>query len=165
MLSKSIESISTIKISKYNVLLCISRFLSQELDTRIIIGSFSQELAPKIFCEVFKLKMFGADYAWILHESMRTTWWQNVEFPSSSSTFSPPTQTSSSSKSSSASSSTSSSKRRESWRKDAKWKAQSTRCSPMELYEAVENLIIVSSHNSIVGNNISFSGLVSFLYL
>lgn len=33
----------------------------------------------------------------------------------------------------------------------------------MELYEAVENLIIVSSHNSIVGNNISFSGLVSII--
>lgn len=27
-------------------------FYSQDLDTRIIIGSFSQEVAPKIFCEV-----------------------------------------------------------------------------------------------------------------
>lgn len=141
---------------------------SQELDTRIIIGSFSQELAPKIFCEVFKLKMFGADYAWILHESMRTTWWQNADDNnsfSSSSSFSSFSSTSSSSQSSSSSTASSSStswKRRENWRKETN-KGKSTLCSPMELYEAVENLIIVSSHNSIVGNNISFSGLVSII--
>ncbi|XP_059055510.1 gamma-aminobutyric acid type B receptor subunit 2 [Achroia grisella] len=36
------------------------------LDTRIIIGSFSQEMIPKIFCEAFKLGMFGAEYAWVV---------------------------------------------------------------------------------------------------
>ncbi|KOB74486.1 Gamma-aminobutyric acid type B receptor subunit 2, partial [Operophtera brumata] len=38
----------------------------KELDTRIIIGSFSQEMIPKIFCEAFKLGMFGAEYAWLV---------------------------------------------------------------------------------------------------
>ncbi|XP_063376857.1 gamma-aminobutyric acid type B receptor subunit 2 [Cydia fagiglandana] len=38
----------------------------KELDTRIIIGSFSQEMIPKIFCEAFKLGMWGAEYAWVV---------------------------------------------------------------------------------------------------
>ncbi|XP_075974228.1 gamma-aminobutyric acid type B receptor subunit 3 [Anticarsia gemmatalis] len=38
----------------------------KELDTRIIIGSFSQEMIPKIFCEAFRLGMFGAEYAWLV---------------------------------------------------------------------------------------------------
>ncbi|KAI5642744.1 receptor family ligand binding region domain-containing protein [Phthorimaea operculella] len=38
----------------------------KESDTRIIIGSFSQEMIPKIFCEAFKLGMFGAEYAWLV---------------------------------------------------------------------------------------------------
>lgn len=87
----------------------------QETDTRIIIGSFSQELAPQILCEAYRLRMFGADYAWILHESMGAPWWPD----------------------------------------------QRTACSNHELQLAVENLIVVSTHNSIVGNNVSYSGLVS----
>jgi len=87
----------------------------QETDTRIIIGSFSQELAPQILCEAYRLRMFGADYAWILHESMGAPWWPD----------------------------------------------QQTACSNHELQLAVENLIVVSTHNSIVGNNVSYSGLVS----
>ncbi|XP_076655390.1 gamma-aminobutyric acid type B receptor subunit 3 isoform X2 [Halictus rubicundus] len=38
----------------------------KELDTRIIIGSFSTRLAIQIFCEAWKLGMHGGDYAWIL---------------------------------------------------------------------------------------------------
>ncbi|XP_015184739.1 PREDICTED: gamma-aminobutyric acid type B receptor subunit 2 isoform X7 [Polistes dominula] len=38
----------------------------KELDTRIIIGSFSPELAPHIFCQAWKLGMLDGDYAWIL---------------------------------------------------------------------------------------------------
>nr|XP_033338057.1 gamma-aminobutyric acid type B receptor subunit 2 isoform X1 [Megalopta genalis]XP_033338058.1 gamma-aminobutyric acid type B receptor subunit 2 isoform X2 [Megalopta genalis]XP_033338059.1 gamma-aminobutyric acid type B receptor subunit 2 isoform X1 [Megalopta genalis] len=38
----------------------------KELDTRIIIGSFSPRLAPQVFCEAWKLGMHGGDYAWIL---------------------------------------------------------------------------------------------------
>ncbi|XP_039226240.1 gamma-aminobutyric acid type B receptor subunit 1 isoform X2 [Drosophila yakuba] len=87
--------------------------LLRETDTRIIIGSFSQELAPQILCEAYRLRMFGADYAWILHESMGAPWWPD----------------------------------------------QRTACSNHELQLAVENLIVVSTHNSIVGNNVSYSGL------
>ncbi|KAL4710596.1 hypothetical protein ACJJTC_003232 [Scirpophaga incertulas] len=39
---------------------------SKALDTRIIIGSFSQEMIPKIFCENILLGMFGAEYAWLV---------------------------------------------------------------------------------------------------
>uniref|UniRef100_A0A1I8MU71 Gamma-aminobutyric acid type B receptor subunit 2 n=1 Tax=Musca domestica TaxID=7370 RepID=A0A1I8MU71_MUSDO len=90
--------------------------LLRESDTRIIIGSFSPILAPHILCEAYRLRMFGADYAWILHESMGAPWWHDLA-------------------------------------------ATTSYCTAKELQAAVENLIIVSSHNSIVGNNISLSGL------
>ncbi|TMW45938.1 hypothetical protein DOY81_008982 [Sarcophaga bullata] len=90
--------------------------LLRESDTRIIIGSFSPTLAPLILCEAYRLRMFGADYAWILHESMGAPWWHDLSITGAY-------------------------------------------CSPSELQLAVENLIIVSSHNSIVGNNRSLSGL------
>lgn len=65
--------------------------------------------------------MFGADYAWILHESMGAPWWHDLTITGA-------------------------------------------HCSTAELQLAVENLIIVSSHNSIVGNNRSLSGLVSIVH-
>ncbi|XP_067625917.1 gamma-aminobutyric acid type B receptor subunit 2 isoform X2 [Eurosta solidaginis] len=95
--------------------------LLRETDTRIIIGSFSQDLAPQVLCEAFRLRMFGADYAWILHESMGAPWWNYIS-------------------------------------------AKGTNCTARELQGAVENLIIIASHNRIVGNKTSLSGLgpVSF---
>ena len=63
--------------------------------------------------------MFGADYAWILHESMGPPWTKEMMQPIDD-------------------------------------------CLYGQLMEAVENLIIVSSHNSIVGNQIGLSGLVRF---
>ncbi|XP_032294068.1 gamma-aminobutyric acid type B receptor subunit 2 [Drosophila virilis] len=92
--------------------------LLRETDTRIIIGSFSQELAPQILCEAYRLRMFGADYAWILHESMGAPWWTDQQTP----------------------------------------------CTKHELQLAVENLIVVSTHNSIVGNNVSYSGLNNHMF-
>lgn len=65
--------------------------------------------------QAYKLGMYGADYAWILHETMGPPWWQQ----------------------------------------------SLAECSQWELEQAVENLIIVSSHNSIVGGESSISGLVS----
>ncbi|KAH8393871.1 hypothetical protein KR215_004468, partial [Drosophila sulfurigaster] len=94
--------------------------LLRETDTRIIIGSFSQELAPQILCEAYRLRMFGADYAWILHESMGAPWWTNEKSPH--------------------------------------------HCTPHELQLAVENLIVVTTHNSIVGNNVSYSGLNNHMF-
>ncbi|KAF2880965.1 hypothetical protein ILUMI_25181, partial [Ignelater luminosus] len=50
----------------------------KELDTRIIIGSFSAKIAPKIFCEAFNLKMYGKDYVWIL-QNHNILWWKNSQ--------------------------------------------------------------------------------------
>ncbi|XP_050321849.1 gamma-aminobutyric acid type B receptor subunit 1 [Bactrocera neohumeralis] len=96
--------------------------LLRETDTRIIIGSFSQDLAPQVLCEAFRLRMFGADYAWILHESMGAPWWNDIS-------------------------------------------ATGTNCTPKELQDAVENLIIIASHNRIVGNKTSYSGLSNEMFL
>ncbi|XP_054265388.1 gamma-aminobutyric acid type B receptor subunit 2-like [Macrosteles quadrilineatus] len=88
--------------------------LLKELDTRIIIGSFSHRVAPKIFCEAYRLGMFGADYVWMLHGDTDSgqQWWRNQ-----------------------------------------------TMCPARNMAAAVEGLIIVSSHNTIVGNKPSVSGL------
>jgi len=43
---------------------CIVRF--QKHAVRIIVGNFYENKARVIFCEAFKLKMFGAKYAWII---------------------------------------------------------------------------------------------------
>lgn len=58
--------------------------------------------------------MYGADYAWILHEIVGQPW----------------------------------------------WKQTTHECSQKQLEEVSENLLVVSSHNSIVGEAISYSGLV-----
>ncbi|CAD6998932.1 unnamed protein product [Ceratitis capitata] len=96
--------------------------LLRETDTRIIIGSFSQDLAPQVLCEAFRLRMFGADYAWILHESMGAPWWGDIS-------------------------------------------ATGTDCTAKELQDAVENLIIIASHNRIVGNKTGYSGLNNEMFL
>ncbi|XP_076629216.1 gamma-aminobutyric acid type B receptor subunit 3 [Colletes latitarsis] len=55
----------------------------KELDTRIIIGSFSPRLASRVFCEAWKLGMHGGDYAWILPgdmidlSGMTGNWWHS----------------------------------------------------------------------------------------
>ncbi|XP_063543454.1 gamma-aminobutyric acid type B receptor subunit 2 [Cydia strobilella] len=84
----------------------------KELDTRIIIGSFSQEMIPKIFCEAFKLGMWGAEYAWVVAGApprLRAT---------------PP-------------------------------------CARAQLATALEGLVSVTAHRGIVGDAVSYSGLVS----
>ncbi|XP_046389331.1 gamma-aminobutyric acid type B receptor subunit 2-like [Ischnura elegans] len=96
----------------------------RDLDTRIIIGSFSQEVAPKIFCEAYGLGMYGADYAWILQGSPADTWWLGNR--STLETFG---------------------------------------CTSSALSMAVEGLLMVSSHNSIVGDDTpSFSGLTNSMF-
>ncbi|KYN06530.1 Gamma-aminobutyric acid type B receptor subunit 2 [Cyphomyrmex costatus] len=93
----------------------------KELDTRIIIGSFSPRLAQRVFCETWKLGMHGGDYAWILPgetiDSLGLTgnWW-NVGVGE---------------------------------------------CSPSQLSQTLDGLIIVKSHATVVGNETSSSGLTS----
>ncbi|OXA58880.1 Gamma-aminobutyric acid type B receptor subunit 2 [Folsomia candida] len=61
-----------------------------ESDSRIIIASFGIDIAPKVFCEVFKRNMFGPDFAWIWIGKPETIWWKDdtttfsrFDFPSS----------------------------------------------------------------------------------
>jgi gamma-aminobutyric acid type B receptor len=60
--------------------------------------------------------MYGADYAWILQETLGTQWWRE--------------------------------------------EGEVTECSQKNLQSAIENVLIVTSHNSIVGEETSYSGLV-----
>ncbi|XP_028046146.2 gamma-aminobutyric acid type B receptor subunit 1 isoform X2 [Monomorium pharaonis] len=93
----------------------------KELDTRIIIGSFSPRLAQRVFCEAWKLGMHGGDYAWILPgetiDSLGITgdWWH----------------------------------------------VGVGECSPSQLSQTLDGLIIVKSHATVVGNETSASGLTS----
>ncbi|KAG7213363.1 hypothetical protein KM043_002659 [Ampulex compressa] len=93
----------------------------KELDTRIIIGSFSPRLAPRVFCEAWKLGMHGGDYAWILPgdtidlSGMTGDWWHSGP----------------------------------------------EECSPSQLSQTLDGLIIVKSHGTALGNEISSSGLTS----
>lgn len=68
----------------------------------------------KLF-QAFKLGMYGADYAWILHETIGPPW----------------------------------------------WKQSTVDCSQSNMAEAAQNVLVVSSHNSIVGGETSYSGLVN----
>ncbi|KZC14670.1 PREDICTED: uncharacterized protein LOC107192774 [Dufourea novaeangliae] len=93
----------------------------KELDTRIIIGSFSPRLAPHVFCEAWKLGMHGGDYAWILPgdtidlSGMAGNWWHSGP----------------------------------------------EECTPSQLSQTLDGLIIVKSHGSALGDEISSSGLTS----
>ncbi|XP_035782875.1 gamma-aminobutyric acid type B receptor subunit 2-like [Anopheles albimanus] len=94
--------------------------LLRDRDVRVIIGSFSHEIAPQVFCEVYNLGMYGAEYAWILQDTYISSWW-----------LTPPAGP----------------------------------CTTKALLTAVENLIIVSSYNSIVGMGTALSGLTNGIFL
>lgn len=67
--------------------------------------------------KAYELGMYGADYAWILQESLEQhRWWENEE---------------------------------------------NLECSLKNLHSAVENVLLVSSFNNIVGGEKSISGLVN----
>ncbi|XP_049282429.1 gamma-aminobutyric acid type B receptor subunit 2 [Anopheles funestus] len=95
--------------------------LLRDRDVRVIIGSFSHEIAPQVFCEVYNLGMYGAEYAWILQDTYISSWWLSD--------------------------------------------TDSSVCSSKALLTAVENLIIVSSYNSIVGMGTALSGLTNDIFL
>ncbi|XP_070150184.1 uncharacterized protein Gaba-b-r3 isoform X2 [Polyergus mexicanus] len=90
----------------------------KELDTRIIIGSFSPQLAQRVFCEAWKLGMHGGDYAWILPGDTADSLGMTND-----------------------------------WRVGE--------CSPSQLSQTLDGLIIVRSHATVVGDEISDSGLTS----
>nr|CAI5822291.1 unnamed protein product [Callosobruchus analis] len=45
----------------------------KELDTRVIVGSFSASILPQIFCAIYDLKMMD-EYVWILQNRVQN-WW------------------------------------------------------------------------------------------
>ncbi|XP_055636509.1 gamma-aminobutyric acid type B receptor subunit 2 isoform X2 [Toxorhynchites rutilus septentrionalis] len=92
--------------------------LLRDKDIRVIIGSFSHEMASRVFCEAYNLGMFGADYAWILQD-MHISFW---------------------------------------------WLTHTAACPVSTLLKAVENMLLVSSYNSIVGMGTTLSGLTNELF-
>ncbi|ESO00612.1 hypothetical protein HELRODRAFT_175584 [Helobdella robusta] len=52
-------------------------------EVRIIVGNFYESYARIIFCQAYKEKMYGANYAWIITGFYGPKWWQNTssEFP------------------------------------------------------------------------------------
>ncbi|XP_015919670.3 gamma-aminobutyric acid type B receptor subunit 2 isoform X2 [Parasteatoda tepidariorum] len=47
-------------------------------DVRIILGNFDEDWARRIFCEAYKLKMFGRKYQWIIVGMYTERWWEKV---------------------------------------------------------------------------------------
>ncbi|KAM0735729.1 Gamma-aminobutyric acid type B receptor subunit 2 [Formica fusca] len=90
----------------------------KELDTRIIIGSFSPQLARRVFCEAWRLGIHGGDYAWILPGDTIDSLGMTND-----------------------------------WRVGE--------CTPSQLSQTLDGLIIVRSHATVVGDEISDSGLTS----
>lgn len=46
----------------------------REKDVRIIVGSFDETWAPRIFCQAYHLGLYGRKYQWILG-AFNTNWW------------------------------------------------------------------------------------------
>ncbi|KAF5284264.1 hypothetical protein FQR65_LT00265 [Abscondita terminalis] len=51
----------------------------KEKDTRVILGNFNEYWARKIFCEAFKLEMFGRKYQWIIMGTYNEDWWRKFD--------------------------------------------------------------------------------------
>ncbi|XP_062558274.1 gamma-aminobutyric acid type B receptor subunit 2 [Armigeres subalbatus] len=47
----------------------------REKDVRIILGNFNEYWARKVFCEAFKLEMFGRSYQWLIMGTYGNEWW------------------------------------------------------------------------------------------
>ncbi|VVC87570.1 unnamed protein product, partial [Leptidea sinapis] len=48
----------------------------KEKDIRIILGNFNETWATKIFCEAYKLEMYGRAYTWLLLGTYSHKWWR-----------------------------------------------------------------------------------------
>jgi hypothetical protein len=51
----------------------------KEKDTRIILGNFNERWARMIFCEAYKLEMYGRKYQWVIMGTYSYKWWQKNE--------------------------------------------------------------------------------------
>ncbi|GLG95157.1 Gamma-aminobutyric acid type B receptor subunit 2, partial [Gryllus bimaculatus] len=111
----------------------------RDMDTRIIIGSFSPEMAPKIFCEAHRLGMFGPDYAWLVPGGPDAAWWR-ARGPRGA------TAAAAASASSTASA-------------GAAGAGAGPGCEPRHLAAAVQGLLLVSGHTRAAGGAPPAAGL------
>ncbi|XP_019875177.2 gamma-aminobutyric acid type B receptor subunit 2 isoform X2 [Aethina tumida] len=51
----------------------------KEKDTRVILGNFNEKWAREIFCEAYKLEMYGKKYQWIVMGTYTTDWWKKFD--------------------------------------------------------------------------------------
>ncbi|XP_004534372.1 gamma-aminobutyric acid type B receptor subunit 2 isoform X2 [Ceratitis capitata] len=47
----------------------------REKDVRIILGNFNEQYARKVFCEAYRLEMYGRAYQWLIMATYSTEWW------------------------------------------------------------------------------------------
>ncbi|EDW84644.1 uncharacterized protein Dwil_GK13022 [Drosophila willistoni] len=50
----------------------------REKDVRIIMGNFNEHFARKVFCEAYKLDMYGRAYQWLIMATYSTEWWNKT---------------------------------------------------------------------------------------
>ncbi|CAG9767793.1 unnamed protein product [Ceutorhynchus assimilis] len=51
----------------------------KEKDTRIILGNFNEKWAKQIFCEAYKLEMYGRKYQWLIMGTYSYEWWKKYD--------------------------------------------------------------------------------------
>ncbi|CAH0549470.1 unnamed protein product [Brassicogethes aeneus] len=51
----------------------------KEKDTRVILGNFNEKWAREIFCEAYKLEMYGKKYQWIIMGTFTFEWWKKMD--------------------------------------------------------------------------------------
>ena len=52
----------------------------KDKDVRIILGSFDESWARRIFCEARRIGMFGRRYQWLLVGLYSERWWERDQF-------------------------------------------------------------------------------------
>lgn len=50
----------------------------REKDVRIILGNFNEFWARKVFCEAYRLEMYGRSYQWLIMGTYSRNWWNNT---------------------------------------------------------------------------------------
>lgn len=50
----------------------------KEKDVRVILANFNELWARKVFCEAYRLEMYGRSYQWLIMGTYNIDWWLNV---------------------------------------------------------------------------------------
>lgn len=50
----------------------------REKDVRIILGNFNEYWARKVFCEAYRLEMYGRSYQWLIMGTYSRNWWNST---------------------------------------------------------------------------------------